>query len=272
MLTDSDVERWLREDVGHHDVTNDVPGETTGRLVAKESGVVAGLGAAAAVFEHLDVDVVERAPEGATVDPGTEVMRTEGAAKATLRAERTAVNLAGHASGIATRTRRAVDATREVDDDVRVAGTRKTTPGLRGVEKRAVVAGGGDSHRLDLSHMVMIKENHIAEMGLETAVKRFRERVSFATQIEVEAESAEQARRAATAGADIVLLDNMPPAETAEAVDTLADDTPDVLTEASGGITLDDVADYAATGIDIISMGSLTHSAPSLDFSFRTGE
>jgi len=109
-------------------------------------------------------------------------------------------------------------------------------------------------------------------MGLETAVERFRERVSFATKLEVEAESIAQARRAATAGADIVLLDNMTPGETAEAVDALSDAEGDVLTEASGGIVLDGVADYAATGVDIISMGSLTHSAPSLDFSFRTGE
>jgi nicotinate-nucleotide pyrophosphorylase (carboxylating) len=262
------IERWLREDVGHHDVTNEVPGETTGRLVTKESGVVAGLGAAAAVFEHLDVDVVERAPEGATVDPGTEVMRTEGAAKATLRAERTAVNLAGHASGIATRTRRAVDAAREVDDDVRVAGTRKTTPGLRGLEKRAIVAGGGDTHRLDLSHMVMVKDNHIAEMGLSGAVEEFRERASFATKIEVEVDDPADAPEAAAAGADIVLLDNMDPATTEDAVASLPADT---LAEASGGITVADVPAYAATGVDVISMGSLTHSASTLDLSFRTG-
>ena len=272
MLTASQIDRWLREDIGHHDVTNSVGGDTHGRLVAKEAGVAAGIDAAAAVFDHLGVEADRTVTDGDGIDAGDVVVQTSGSAQATLRAERVAVNLAGHASGVATRTREAVDRAETVANGVRIAGTRKTTPGLRGIEKRAVVAGGGDSHRLDLSHMVMIKENHIAEMGLESAVKRFRERVSFATQIEVEAESAEQARRAATAGADIVLLDNMPPAETAEAVDALADDTPDVLTEASGGITLDDVADYAATGIDIISMGSLTHSAPSLDFSFRTGE
>ncbi|RJX43242.1 carboxylating nicotinate-nucleotide diphosphorylase [Halonotius aquaticus] len=272
MLTASQIDRWLQEDIGHHDVTNDVGGDTRGRLVAKESGVAAGIDAAAAVFDHLDVDADREVNDGDAIDAGDVVLQTNGAAQATLRAERVAVNLAGHASGVATKTREAVDRAERVASDVRIAGTRKTTPGLRGIEKRAVVAGGGDSHRLDLSHMVMIKENHIAEMGLEPAVERFRERVSFATKLEVEAESTEQARRAAAAGADIVLLDNMTPGETAEAVDALADDTPDVLTEASGGIALDDVADYAATGVDIISMGSLTHSAPSLDFSFRTGE
>lgn len=275
MLTSEQIDSWLREDIGHHDVTNDVPGETTGRLVAKEAGIAAGIEAAAAVFEHLDVAVETPITDGEPVDAGDVVIRTTGPARETLRAERVAVNLAGHASGIATKTRQAVDRATEVDPAVRIAGTRKTTPGLRGVEKRAVVAGGGDTHRLDLSHMVMIKENHIAELGLETAVSEFRDRVSFATKIEVEAESAEQAQRAIDAGADIVLLDNFAPAELSDVVDTLSDplDAADrkILIEASGGVTVDSVTNYAATGVDIISMGSLTHSADSLDYSFRTG-
>ncbi|MFW5974498.1 MAG: nicotinate-nucleotide diphosphorylase, partial [Natrialbaceae archaeon] len=136
------------------------------------------------------------------------------------------------------------------------------------------VAGGGDSHRLDLSHMVMIKDNHIAELGVEAAVSAFRERASFATKIEVEAESVGEARRAITAGTDIVLLDNFTPAALRDTVDDLAEvihaADREVLLEASGGITLDSVADYAATGVDIVSMGSLTHSAGNLDYSFRT--
>ncbi|WP_256296540.1 carboxylating nicotinate-nucleotide diphosphorylase [Haloarchaeobius salinus] len=269
MLHDSQVEAWLREDLGHHDVTNEVPGETTGRLVAREGGVAAGLDAAERVFDYLDVDVTERVGEGRQIDSGDTVLRVAGPAKAVLRGERVAVNVAGHASGVATRTRRAVDAAREVDDDVRIAATRKTTPGLRELEKRAVVAGGGDTHRLDLSHMVMVKDNHIEELGLEDAVAHFRERVSFATKVEVEVESPEDAPRAAEAGADVVLLDNMSPERTTEAVDLLPDG---VLAEASGGITVETVADYATTGVDVISMGSLTHSAASLDYSFRTGE
>ena len=275
MLTGEQIDRWLREDIGHHDVTNDVPGETTGRLVAKEAGTAAGIEAATAVFEHLGVDAETEVGNGESVDAGDIVLRTTGPARETLRAERVAVNLAGHASGIATKTRRAVDRARKVDPSVRIAGTRKTTPGLRGIEKRAVVAGGGDTHRLDLSHMVMIKENQIAELGLETAIEAFRDRASFATKIEVEAESAVQARRAVEAGADIVLLDNFSVAETRDVVDSLSGVIDDadrkVHIEASGGITVDSVADYAATGVDIISMGSLTHSADSLDYSFRTG-
>jgi len=272
MLTDTTIEQWLREDMGHHDVTNHVPGETTGRLVARESGVAAGLDAAVAVFEYLGVDAEQSVADGERIEAGDTVLTVEGSARAVLRGERVAVNIAGHAAGIATKTREAVEAARQASDDVRIAGTRKTTPGLRGIEKRAVVAGGGDSHRLDLSHMVMVKDNHVAEMGMEGAVSHFREQVSFATKIEVEVEEPADAPRAASAGADIVLLDNMSPAQTAEAVDTLRADHPDVLAEASGGITVEDVPAYARTGVDIISMGSLTHSADTLDYSFRTGQ
>jgi nicotinate-nucleotide pyrophosphorylase (carboxylating) len=155
-----------------------------------------------------------------------------------------------------------------VADDVRVAGTRKTTPGLRGVEKRAVAAAGGDTHRLDLSHMVMVKDNHVAELGPEAAIERFRERTSFTTKLEVEVETPPDAARAAEAGADIVLLDNMSPEATARAVGAIDGDA---LAEASGGITIETVPDYAATGVDVVSLGSLTHSAPALDLSFRTG-
>jgi len=270
----SQVERWLREDLGHHDVTNHVHGETTGRLVARESGTVAGLDAARAVFDHLGVDVRDLASDGDAVESGDAigtgdtVLRVEGAARDVLRGERVAVNVVGHASGVATRTRAAVEAARTASDDVRIAATRKTTPGLRGIEKRAVAAAGGDTHRLDLSHMVMVKDNHIAEMGMEDAVAHFRERASFATKIEVEVETPGDAPRAADAGADIVLLDNMTPAETERAVDLLDGAA---LAEASGGITVETVPDYAETGVDVISLGSLTHSAPALDLSFRTG-
>lgn len=261
------IERWLREDLGHHDVTNHVPGETTGRLVAKEAGVAAGVAAAVAVFEHLGVDVELLVESGEQVEPGDVVLEVDGPARAVLRGERVAVNIAGHASGIATQTREAVDAAREVSDSVRIAGTRKTTPGLRGIEKRAIVAGGGDTHRLDLSHMVMVKDNHVAEMGLENAISHFRERASFATKIEVEVEQPEEGRRAAEAGADIVLFDNLAPEAVAEGVTALSNDT---LAEASGNITLETVPEYAATGVDVVSLGSLTHSAPALDYSFRT--
>ena len=269
MITDADVERWLREDVGHHDVVNDVPGEATARLVATESGVVAGLAAVERVFEYLDVSVERCVETGDTVEAGEVVVRTEGPAQATLRGERVAVNLAGHASGVATKTRRAVETAREVTPAVTVAGTRKTTPGLRGVEKRAVAAGGGDTHRLNLSHAVLIKENHVARLGLEGAIERFRERASFTTPIEVEVEEPADGARAAAAGADAVLFDNCSPDDLRAGVEQLP---ADVVSEASGEITIDTLPAYAATGVDVLSMGSLTHSAPSLDYSFRVAD
>jgi nicotinate-nucleotide pyrophosphorylase (carboxylating) len=265
----SQVEAWLREDLGHHDVTNYLPGDTDGRLVATEPGVAAGLSAAIAVFEHLGVEVGASADAGKRVEPDETVLDVAGPVREVLRGERSAVNVAGHASGVATRTRGAVDAAHEVDDAVRIAGTRKTTPGLRGVEKRAIAAGGGDTHRLGLSHMAMVKDNHVAELGFADAIAHVRGQVSFATKVEVEVERPEDGRRAAEAGADIVLFDNLAPEAVAEGCRALPED---VLAEASGGITLDDVPAYAATGVDVISLGSLTHSAPALDYSFRTGE
>ncbi len=274
MIPTTQVERWLEEDLGHHDVTNHVPGPTEGRLVAKEPGTVAGLEAAEAVFSYLDVETEVLVAAGDKIETGETVLRVSGPARDVLRGERVAVNIVGHASGVATQTRNAVSAAEEAANAAgveppRIAGTRKTTPGLRGVEKRAVAAGGGDTHRLDLSHMVMVKDNHIAEMGMDDAIAHFAERTSFATNIEVEVERPDDAPRAADAGADIVLLDNLSPEETARGVELLGDSA---LAEASGGITHETVPAYAQTGVDIISMGSLTHSAPTLDLSFRTSE
>ena len=267
MLFESDIERWLREDVGHHDVTNDLPGETRGELLVKEPGTVAGLEAATAVFEYLDVAVLEERPEGTAVAPGDVLLAVEGSTRDVLRGERPAVNLVAHLSGVATATATALERARTVSESVRIAATRKTTPGLRGLEKRAVAAAGGDTHRLDLSHMVMVKDNHVATLGLEGAIERTRDRTSFATKVEVEVETVEEARRAAAAGADVVMLDNASAEQVGEAVDVL-DDT-DVILEASGGIGLEDVRAYAETGVDVISLGTLTHSAPALDCSFQ---
>lgn len=265
-ITDADVDRWLAEDIGHDDVSNDIPGSATATIVATEAGTIAGLSAAEAVFDRLDVSCERHVEEGDAVDASTTIMAVSGPTQSLLRGERVATNLIGHASGIATKTAQAVTQATAVDPSVTVAATRKTTPGLRGLEKHAVAVAGGDTHRLDLSHMVMIKDNHIAAFGLEGAIDRLRDRASFATNIEVEATSIDQAERAATAGADAVLLDNMDPETVAKAVDVLP---ATVTIEASGGIDLSTIADYAQTGVDVISMGSLTHSAPSLDLSFR---
>ncbi|AWB26554.1 carboxylating nicotinate-nucleotide diphosphorylase [Halococcoides cellulosivorans] len=268
MLTDAQIDRWLDEDLGHHDVTNDLPGTATGRLVATEAGTVAGVDAARRVFERLDCAVDTHVDAGDRVDAGATLCEASGPTRAVLRAERVAVNLAGHASGIATATAAICRAVEAVDPSVTVAGTRKTTPGLRGIEKRAIAAGGGDTHRLGSSHAVMIKDNHVAAFGLEDAIERFRERASFTTPIEVEVETVADAERAAALGVDIVLLDNMDPATVERAVERIGGDGAPIV-EASGAITRETAPDYAATGVDVCSVGALTHSAPALDLSFR---
>lgn len=269
LITDTQIERWLREDLGMNDVNNKISGSTTGQVVVKESGTIAGVDVATAVFEYLDADVTQHVSDGDVVDEGDVVMTVEGVISSLLRAERVALNLLGHASGIATKTSKAVCRAREHNPDITIAATRKTTPGLREIEKHAVVAGGGDTHRLNLSHMVMVKENHISEMGLEHAVEHFQERTSFTTKIEVETETYEEALIAADTSADIILLDNFSPNE----IERVVEDTdPSVILEASGGITVETVDEYANTGVDVISMGSLTHSVNSLDVSFYTGD
>jgi nicotinate-nucleotide pyrophosphorylase (carboxylating) len=252
---------FLAEDgAGWRDVSSGVvAGETAAATVrSREAGVAAGVAEAVGVFDRLDVDADPAVDDGERVAAGDELLSVAGDAEGLLRGERLALNLLGSMSGVATATRRAVDRA----GGVRVAATRKTTPGYRDFEKRAVRLGGGDTHRYGLADAVLLKENHIDIVGLETAVERARERASFTTKIEVEAETRAEAVRAADAGADVVLLDNMSPGEAADCVDALPEE---VLTEASGGITAETVGAYADTGVDVVSMGSLTHSANWLD-------
>ncbi|GGN09651.1 carboxylating nicotinate-nucleotide diphosphorylase [Halarchaeum nitratireducens] len=257
---------FLEEDgAGWRDVTSAlVEGHDADAVVrTRDSGIAAGVAEARSLFEHVGLTVETVVDDGDAIAAGDDVLRVSGDARALLEAERLALNFLGSMSGIASATRTCVDRAGET----RVAATRKTTPGFRYFEKKAVRVGGGDPHRYDLADAVLIKENHIDIVGLETAVREACERASFTTKVEVEAETEPQARRAAAYGADIVLLDNMTPAEVADCVETLPDD---VLTEASGGITPETVADYAAAGVDVVSMGSLTHSANWLDVTLLT--
>ncbi|MFB6121222.1 MAG: carboxylating nicotinate-nucleotide diphosphorylase [Halobacteriaceae archaeon] len=256
---DEDGPRW-------RDVTDDLVAghETAAVAVTREDGVAAGVEEAVATFEELDVRAEARVDDGDRIAAGDELLAVEGAADSVLRGERLALNLLGSMSGVATATRRCVDRA----GDTRVAATRKTTPGYRDFEKKAVRVGGGDPHRYSLADAVLIKENHIAVVGLDAAVTEAVERASFTTVVEVEAETESQAVRAAELGADVLLLDNMAPAETGDCVAALAEFG--VTVEASGGITPENVADYADAGVDVVSMGSLTHSSDWLDVSMVT--
>jgi nicotinate-nucleotide pyrophosphorylase (carboxylating) len=258
----------LQEDDTRHDITTAATvlsnRRARCRLVARQTGVIAGLALACEAFEQLDPAVTIRIEhdDATRVDPGTPVMFLSGHARGLLSAERVALNFVQHLSGIATLTARYVEAV--TGTGAHILDTRKTTPLLRRLEKYAVRAGGGLNHRMDLSAAVLIKDNHLAavdgDIGL--AVTRARAVAPAGIKVEVECDKLDQVRAAIDAGADVIMLDNMQLVELREAV-KLVDGH--AVTEASGGVTLDTVRLIAQTGVDWISVGALTHSAPALD-------
>jgi nicotinate-nucleotide pyrophosphorylase (carboxylating) len=269
------VRAALDEDLGWGDVTTEalVPPDQPGQAVVlvKAEGVLAGLEAVEEVFRQLDgsVAVELRAADGDRVRPGDEVARVTGPAASILKGERVALNLLQRLSGVATATRRYVDAVEGTS--ARVIDTRKTTPGLRALEKYAVRVGGGTNHRMTLSDGVLIKDNHLAALrsqglGIAAAVERARRHAPHTVRVEVEVTTVAEAEQAASAGADIVLLDNMPPEQMAEAVRRIGRRS---LVEASGGVRLETVRAVAESGVDLISVGALTHSTPALDISLE---
>jgi nicotinate-nucleotide pyrophosphorylase (carboxylating) len=262
------VKLALAEDLGvAGDVTTDalIDPEADGRwaLVAREGGVVAGLDAATLAGWLIDPDIVFEvtAPDGARVKAGDVIMQIEGAARSVLTAERTMLNFVGRLSGVATLTRAYVDAVQGMG--VIIASTRKTTPGLRALEKRAVRLGGGGAHRYGLDDAMLIKDNHIAAAGgVGEAMKRARDAAAHLTCIEIEVDSLEQLKEALPHLPSAVLLDNFSLADMKTAVKLAKGQT---LLEASGGVTIENVFAVAETGVDVISIGALTHSARSLD-------
>ena len=263
----------LDEDVGSGDWTTlwTVPATktATARIVAKEPGVLAGTEVALAVFAAVDpaLRVTPELGDGDPVAPGTRVLALEGSARSILTAERVALNFLQRLSGVASVTRAYVDAV--AGTGARILDTRKTTPGMRLLEKAAVRAGGGVNHRVGLHDMVLIKENHIAVAGgITAAVRAVRESNRAGLRVEVETTNPDEIREALAAGVDRILFDNMSVDQLAGAV-ALVRGSPDPRpeTEASGGVRLDTVRAIAATGVDFVSVGALTHSAPALDLS-----
>jgi nicotinate-nucleotide pyrophosphorylase (carboxylating) len=262
------VEAALAEDLGlAGDVTTDacIPADTRAKavLATRKPGVIAGLAVAEAAFRHLDPNVTftVEIPDGNLAKPKAVIARIEGKARALLTAERVALNFMGRMSGIATLTRAYVDAI--AGTKAHIIDTRKTTPGLRSFEKYAVRAGGGMNHRVGLFDAVLIKDNHIvAAGGVANAIEAARARVGHMVKIEIEVDTLEQLREVLKYKVDAVLLDNMSPAQLKEAVGIVGGR---ILTEASGGVTLESVRAIAESGVDLISSGALTHSAPVLD-------
>jgi nicotinate-nucleotide pyrophosphorylase (carboxylating) len=271
-LTPAQTTLLVREALHEDEAFNDVTTLATvlsgrharGRLVARDRGVVAGLALAVEAFRQVDPRVTVRVdvPDGVLVQPGTPVLFLSGHARGLLSAERVALNFLQRLSGVATLTRRFVDAVSGTD--ARILDTRKTTPGWRRLEKYAVRAGGGYNHRLDLAAAVLIKDNHLAAVDgdIAFAVRSARDLAPPGAKIEVECDTPAQVDAALAAGADVVMLDNMPP-DVMRACAARCKGR--ALTEASGGVRLDTVRAIAETGVDFISVGALTHSAPALD-------
>lgn len=264
----------LAEDLGRGDATSlaTVPEDATarGRFLAKESLVASGLEAARAVFFSLDEGLRFEVfvGEGDAVEAGTVIAAVEGPARSILAAERVALNLLMRLSGVSTLTRRYADAV--AGTGARVTDTRKTTPGLRDLEKAAVRAGGGTNHRSGLDDGVLIKDNHVALAGgVAEAVRRAKESSPHLLKVEVEVESMDELEEALAEKADAVLLDNMTPEEVRECVAVARKRAPGTVVEVSGGVSLETIRAYAEAGPDLISVGALTHSAPAADVSLE---
>ncbi len=268
-IREEELQRFIEEDLGSDgDVTSNAlltDQQAEGELVAKQQCNLAGLAEAGEVFAHFDVAVEQVAADGDEVQPGDVVMKVHGEARAMLAAERLALNILTRMTGIATLTHDLMETCRKKNPDVMVAATRKTTPGFRRYEKKAVEIGGGMPHRHGLYDGVIIKDNHLAFMSIREAVRKAKQQLDMPVEVEVETDA--EAVIAAEEKADIIMLDNMPPAKGKIAASDAREVHPDATIEVSGGITPDNITNY--TYADVISLGWLTHSVKSADLSLR---
>jgi nicotinate-nucleotide pyrophosphorylase (carboxylating) len=266
----------LAEDIGEGDVTTSliVPRKTVAEaeIISNEAGTVAGIEEAEILSDTVGLRAKAYVEDGDKIEPCQVLLSVAGNARAILCVERTMLNVLARMSGIATATASMVEEVRKAGAQVRIAGTRKTAPGLLYFDKKAVLLGGGDTHRLHLDDMVLIKDNHIAIIGsVEKAVKKARENASFSKKIEVEVTNVEDILPAVHAGADVIMLDNFSPKKVEKAVALLKEKKlrNKILLEASGGITRENLLDFASKGVDIISVGMITDSAEALDISLQ---
>jgi nicotinate-nucleotide pyrophosphorylase (carboxylating) len=275
-ILEEKLQKMLAEDIGQGDITTTliVPPETRAEaeVIAKETGVIAGIEEAKILLESLGIKVEALVSDGEKISEKQILMKVSGDAQTILSTERTLLNILSRMSGIATTTRKLLEKLQENGFKTKVACTRKTAPGLLYFDKKAVLLGDGDPHRLHLDDMVLIKDNHIKVAGnIEKAVKKAKEKASFSKKIEVEVTSVKDALTAAKAGADIIMLDNFSPKQIKEAVRLLRKEGffGKVLLEASGGIKAENIMEYASTGVDIVSLGEITDSPKALDISLK---
>ncbi len=275
-ILEEKLKQLLAEDLGQGDVTSAtvVPAGVTveAAVIAKAAGVAAGIEEASILAESLGLSVRTEVVDGEKIRYGQSIMKISGDAQTILSAERTMLNLLSRMSGIATATKKLAEKLLKAKATAKLAATRKTPPGMLYFDKKALLVGGGDPHRLSLDDMILIKDNHIAIAGsVENAMKRAKQAASFSKKIEAEVTSTKDAVKVAEAGADIIMLDNFSPRQVREAVEALkeAGFFGKVLLEVSGGITEQNLLDYALAQIDVISMSALTHSVKALDISLE---
>ncbi len=272
----NDIIRMLYQDIGFEDITTKalIPPdlEIKARIVSKDDGIAAGVSLVSTLLKEFSLTIAVQKEDGSELKAGDSIMELNGNACSILTLERTVLNLLMRMSGIATITSKMVDEAEKINPSVIVAGTRKTTPGLQFFEKDAIRLGGGDTHRYRLDDCVLIKDNHLALVGdVKVAVEKAREYVSFTKKIEVEVDNLDDAIIAADSGVDIIMLDNMDFEDIKLVLSALEVEgfRDEVLIEVSGGINLNNIAEYAETGADIISSGYITHSAQALDMSLE---
>jgi len=282
MMYVTELERFIQEDTDGMDAsTSFLPSiAVNAQIIVKEDGIIAGMEEAVFIFDYFDIAHETAFKDGDIVSNADIIFKLKGNATAVLQCERLVLNIMGRMSGIATSTHRCVAIARNVCKDVRIAATRKTVPGFRKYEKKAVQIGGGDPHRFNQSDCIMIKDNHLAIMGIGSVESEYAgiknavqaaKRESFTKKIEVEVGTVEDAITAIHAGADIIMFDNLTPAEAAKHIERLVDAglRDRVIVELSGGINESNISDYAGCGADVISMGSLIHSSRFLDVSLK---
>lgn len=265
---------YIKEDVYFEDITSTfTPHKTVNaEILLKESGVIAGIEEARVVCKLFNISLLTRLNDGDIIKKPQRIALLRGKSTDILLIERTTLNILSKMSGIATITRSFTNRAHKANPKVRIAATRKTTPGFRYFEKKAVETGGGDSHRMSLSDMVLIKDNHLKLLGsVKNALEKARRHATFAHKIEIEVTTKKDAISAAAGGADVILLDNMTPDEIREIISILTKKglRNKVIVEASGGVTLDNVADYAKAGVDVISTSVLTSSYRALNMSLE---
>ncbi len=272
---DSEIERFLKEDIADGDITSDLfihANETSNaEIICRESGILSGKNELTQIFNHFMIESDWLYKDGDEILKDSSVVTLKGFSKSLLLSERVSLNLLGHMSGIATATRNAVDIVKNINKYTNISATRKTLPGLRKFEKYSVTVGGGLPHRNNLQEMILIKDNHIKLISnLGDNIQSVRNQIGSTKKIELEVDSLDSALRAIDYAVDIILLDNMSIDDIKKFVNILKlHPTKQIITEASGGIDFSNLKSYASTGVDVISMGCLTHSSKSLDFSFK---